>query len=182
MADKKKFFASLRYIVPEDLEFFLEESASEGMILDHLGESSLFYFDFTEGAPEKTKYVADVTGLSKALYMEMLINKGWEYMGKVMNCYLWRQTYSGNKRPDDFADKKGIRNHCLKMGITFAVLALILIAIYVMMIMILVTEGKAGNYSHITGYCLAMGIQLPIVLYLIWAAFKLLKFWNENKR
>ena len=87
MAEKKKFFASLRYIVPEDLEFFLEESASQGLILNRLGEGSLFYFDFTEASPEKTKYVADITGLSKGLYMGMLIDKGWEYMGRVMNCY-----------------------------------------------------------------------------------------------
>ena len=52
MADKKNFFASLRYIVPEDLEYFLEERASEGFKLERLRESSLFYFDFTEGTPE----------------------------------------------------------------------------------------------------------------------------------
>ena len=182
MADKKNFFASLRYIVPEDLEYFLEEKASEGFKLERLGESSLFYFDFTEDTPEKVKYVADVTGLSKALYMQMLIDKEWEYMGKVMNCYLWRKTYSGSKRPEDFADKKGIRSHCLKMGLTFALMALILIAVYVMMSVVLVAEGKAGNYSHVTGYGLAMGLQLPFLLYFIWAAYKLLKFWNYSKR
>ena len=54
MGEKKKLFASLRYIVPSELEEFLEQQASEGMILRFLSQGSLFYFTFASEEPEES--------------------------------------------------------------------------------------------------------------------------------
>lgn len=176
MAEVNKFFASLKYIIPSDMEYFLEESSAEGLKLLDLGQSSVFAMKFQEAKPEKVKYAVDCTGLSKSLYMQTILDKGWEYMGTTLNCYVWRKPYEGNERPEDFTDKNAIAKHCLKQGIVFAVVALILIVLYALMIIELVAEFKMGKTEHIPAYCVIMTVQLPLLLYSVWAAVRLIKY------
>ena len=176
MAEVNKFFASLKYIIPSDMEYFLEESSAEGLKLLDLGQSSVFAMKFQEAKPEKVKYAVDCSGLSKSLYMQTILDKGWEYMGTTLNCYVWRKSYEGSDRPEDFTDKNAIAKHCLKQGIVFAVVALILIVLYALMIIELVAEFKMGKTEHIPAYCVIMTVQLPLLLYSVWAAVRLIKY------
>ena len=176
MAEVNKFFAALKYIVPSDMEYFLEESSAEGLKLLDLGQSSVFAMKFQESKPEKVKYAVDCTGLSKSLYMQTILDNGWEFMGTSLNCYVWRKAYEGSKRPEDFTDKLSIAKHCLKQGIVFAAVAVILLVLYTLMIIELVAEFKMGKTEHIPLYCIAMTVQLPVLLYSVWASIKLIKY------
>ena len=176
MAEVNKFFAALKYIIPSDMEYFLEESSAEGLELMDLGQSSVCAMKFLEAKPEKVKYAVDCTGLTKSLYMQTILDKGWEYMGSSLNCYVWRKRYEGSDRPEDFTDKKAIAKHCLKQGIVFGVVALILLVLYTLMIIELVAEFKMGETKHIPLYSIAMTVQLPLLLYSIWASVRLIKY------
>ena len=93
MSQVTKYFAAFKHIAPSDMEYYLEEMASDGYILTPLAQSGLFFLKFTESRGERVKYVVDVTGLQKHMYMKTLIDKGWEYMGQVMNCHVWKMAY-----------------------------------------------------------------------------------------
>lgn len=177
MAGKKKILASLRYIVPTEMEYFLEERASEGMHLCPLGEMGFFYFDFVESEPEKVKYVVDVTALPKALYMQTLIEKEWQYLGKTGNCYVWRKPYDST-RPEEFADKSCRKKYCKRMGIGFFLTMLFFLAA-----MILLGYGAYFEISHgVMRYYLSYIIEalflIPFAGYCGWAARKL---WKAGK-
>ena len=106
---KKIIFASLRHIVPSDMEEYLENMQAKGFELRSLADGSLFYFPFGEAETGKAKYAVDSTGLSKALYMQMLIDKGWEYLGRSMNCYIWRKKYKGTGKKRKKNNYEGIK-------------------------------------------------------------------------
>ncbi len=173
---KKIIFASLRHIVPSDMEEYLENMQAKGFELRSLADGSLFYFPFGEAETGKAKYAVDSTGLSKALYMQMLIDKGWEYLGRSMNCYIWRKKYEGSDRPSDFTDKAGLKKHCLIQGAVFMLLALVMLALYVFMVLEITGGYKMGNdiKKMLITYIIFMVIQLPILIYLVWAGIKLL--------
>lgn len=123
---KKEWFVSVKNLQPSELEYFLEAQAANGYILKKLGELAPFYYEFEEGEKTKTKFVVDKSALPKDMYVQTLIDKGWELMGTVGPFYLWRKDYS-DKRPDDFTDIT-IRNKTCKI---LSIGALVITAILV---------------------------------------------------
>ena len=174
MALQKKMFAALKYIVPSDMEYFLEEMSADGKILRPVGESGLFYYEFTEEKAQKTKYVVDHSTMPKALYMQMAIDKGWEFMGKSFNCYIWRQHYDDKKRPENFADQTGVQKHCLHQGLVMSAMALVCLALAVAIIYFLRAERMQGITDHTIQYVIMLATQLPFLIYFAWAGRKLL--------
>ena len=171
--DEKKFFMSLRKVVPSDLEYYLEQQASNGKMLKPVGESGFLFYEFYDAAPTKCKYVVDVSALPKALYIETLINDNWEYLGRTLNCYVWRKCYE-QERPNDFSDKECKRKHCLRMGLGFAVAALVCLILLFALIWGCMFEHRNGINSHIMMYVIEAIIQIPFVSYFAWAAKRLL--------
>ncbi|MBQ8262171.1 MAG: DUF2812 domain-containing protein [Lachnospiraceae bacterium] len=173
MAKMKKALAALRYIVPSDMEYFLEEQAAEGWKLEHLGEMSLFYFSFEEGPGETAKFIVDVTALPKAVYLQTGIERGWEFMGKTGNCYVWRQVYK-DKRPEDFTDKACRKKHCTRMGVGALLFALLCLGAAIALFYGAYIDVTMGESKHCIAYIVEGILQLPLVAYLSWAAHKLL--------
>ena len=174
MGMQKKMFASLKYIVPSEMEYFLEEMSRDGKILRPVGESGLFYYEFTEEKAQKARFVVDCSTMPKALYMQMAIDKGWEYLGKSFNCYIWRQSYEEQKRPESFADQSAVQKHCLRQGIVMAIVALVCLALAVAIVYFLRAERQQGMTEHTIQYAFMLASQIPFILYFAWAARKLL--------
>lgn len=159
----KEWFVSLKYIVPSEMEYYLEEKAAEGYMLKEVGQMGLFYFEFQEDKVQKCKYVVDISALPKTLYMSTLIDKGWEYLGKTGNCYIWRKCYE-NERPDDFADYSCRKKHCLRFGLAMLLIAIILLAAIGYLIWGIYMEKKYGVNTHIITYIVEAVIDLPFAL------------------
>ncbi len=173
MALQKKMFAALRYIVPSEMEDFLEGMSVDGKILRPVGEGGLFYFEFTEENAQKARFVVDHTTMPKALYMQMAVDKGWEFMGKSFNCYIWRQRYE-ERRPEGFADHNGVKKHCLHQGLVMTVMALLSLALIVAIIYHLQAELAVGIEEHKIQYAFMLASQVPFLVYFAWAGRKLL--------
>lgn len=169
----KKWFAALKYIKPGDMEDFLEYSSRDGMHLKMIGQMGLFYFEFEEGEPRKYRYIVDITALPKVMYMQTLIDKGWEYMGKTGNCFVWRMEYD-ERRPDNFADKFCLKKHCKKMGIVALLALLLCMAAAGALVYGAVMERNYGYDRYYVSYLVEALLQLPLMAYFFWAARKLL--------
>ena len=169
---KKYYFTAVKKINPRDMEYFLEEQASEGYMLETVGELGLFYFNFIETAPQKCKYVVDISSLPKNLYMGTLVDDGWEYMGKTANCYIWRKVYE-DQRPKDFADKVCLRKHCLRMGTAFLIASIICVLAFLGFIYGISLENKMGVRIHTVAYCVEAAFIIPFVLLFSYISKKL---------
>jgi len=169
----RKWGVSLKKIVPSELEFYLENMAAEGYMLKNVGETGIFYFEFEEGLAQKAKYVVDISALPKVTYVGTLIDKGWEYLGKTGNCYIWRMVYE-DKRPADFTDKICRRRHCFRLGIFFTLLAFLSLFLMGSLAWGILVEHRNGINVHSWAYAVELVTQIPIVTYSIWAARKLL--------
>lgn len=182
MAFLKKYFAAFKHIAPSDMEFFLEEMASNGYILEPFSQSGLLYLKFSESRGEYVRYVVDVTGLQKHLYMKTLIDQGWEYMGQTLNCHIWKKAYEKGDRPADFADVRCIRTHCIRMGVVFAVLAILMLALFAGYIFLIYNEhAHAMEVKHDVLYALLACIQVPFTAFFAFLAYKLFKEAGKKK-
>ena len=182
MADITKYFAAFKHIAPSDMEYYLEEMASNGYILEPLAQSGMFFLKFAEGRPERIKYVVDVTGLQKHLYMKTLIDKGWEYMGQVMNCHVWKMAYKDGERPADFADQRCIRGHCIRMGAAFAVVAVLMLLLFAGYIYLIYSEhAAAAEVKHDVLYAILAVIQIPFTVFFAILAAKLFREAGNKK-
>lgn len=169
----KKWFAALRYIKPVEMEEFLENSSRDGLNLERLNSLGLFYFSFEKSIPKKYRYVVDISDLPKALYMETLLEDGWEYLGNTLNCHIWRKEY-GDRRPEDFADKTCRRKHMIRMGILLLLVFLFMLGAAVALVYGAFNMKKNGMPEYFYRYLVQALFQVPVILYLGWAAKKLL--------
>ena len=174
MGIQKKFFAALRYIVPSEMETYLEEMSANGQILRPVGESGLFYFELIEEKPQKTRFIVDHSGMSKVAYMQTAVDSGWDYMGKSFNCEIWRKNYEDSNRPPAFTDQEGVQKHCLRQGLVMAAMALVCLALAVAIVYFMREERLQGISAHTVQYAIMLITQLPFILYFAWAGRKLL--------
>ena len=177
----KNWFASLKYIVPTDMEYFLEEKAAEGYMLQEVGSMGLFYFEFVEEMSQKCKYVVDVTRLPKSLYMETVMEKDWEYMGRTGNCYIWRQRYT-DSRPEDFADQSTRKKYCLRMGLLMLLLCVIFLGAIGALIWGVYFEHTKGFAVHTAAYIVESVLNLPFAIYFGYQAKRLLTYKEVARR
>ncbi len=182
MAFIKKYFAAFKHIAPSDMEFFLEEMASDGYILEPLSQSGLLYLKFAESRGEYVRYVVDVTGLQKHMYMKTLIDQDWEYMGQVLNCHIWKKVYDKGDRPADFADIRCIRSHCIKMGVVFVILALLMLLLFAGYLFLIYKEhANAMPEKHDLIYGLLAFLQIPFTAFFGIMAYKLFREAGKKK-
>lgn len=168
----KKWFVGLKYLVPSELEYYLEEKAAEGYFLQPTGQNGILYFTFEEGKSRKCKYMVDISALPKEMYIEEMTKNEWEYLGKVGNCYIWRQFYD-SVRPKDCSDEYCLQRHCLRMGIFFFLLLLLLLVTIGLLIWGVYIEKKYAVNKFTTMYIIEAIINLPFAVYFGWAARKL---------
>jgi len=108
MSARREWFAAFRNVAPADLEEWLEGKARDGWILDHIGQWSSVLMTFRKDEPAKYRYVADMQVSPRRDYLSTYQDAGWENVGRMASCYLWRRPYTG-ARPDAFTDEETVR-------------------------------------------------------------------------
>jgi len=180
---KKVWFAQFRYPTPDSLEYFLEENAAEGYSLNPIGETGMFYYEFTEAKSGKCKFLVDRSGLSKAFYVETMINEEWELMGQSLNCYIWRKYYDG-ERPADMNDKVCLTKHGRNTFIGFLIAALFCLAAVAGLGIGTYIERKVNGkfFVHHYLYMAEALVILLLGLYFIKTSIKCFKYWRKMKK
>ena len=176
MGVQKSLLAAYKHIIPSDLEYYLEEKNSEGLRLMPLGQSSLFFLNFTEEPPKRYKYAVDCPTIPKAMYMKKLTDDGWEYLGQSLNRYLWRKEYEEGGRPLDFSDKVGQYGYCLRLGLGLLAAALVFTGLFAALCYTLYHEYSFGGMeaTRFAAFLLVIALQVFFILFFGSASLKLL--------
>jgi hypothetical protein len=107
MKTKTYWFALFRKVVPADFEAWLEQLASEGWNVDKLGQISSMKMTFHKTEPKKYRYVFDLNAFKVKDYKRTYEQFGWEFVGQMSNCFVWRQEYT-DTRPESFTDSESL--------------------------------------------------------------------------
>jgi len=106
--NKKTVWLSIfRWFVPADFENWLEKMALEGWNVGHLGQFSSIRMDFKKTEPKKYRYVFDLKAFPKKEYMDIYCQFGWEFVGQMASCFVWRKEYT-DVRPESFSDRESV--------------------------------------------------------------------------
>lgn len=108
MTTKREWFAAFRYIVPADLERWLEAQAREGWLCERVGQWSSIRMTLQKGEAAKYRYVIDMQVRPRPDYRSTYEDAGWEYVGQMASSWLWRRKYEG-ARPEAFTDAETVR-------------------------------------------------------------------------
>lgn len=122
MKEKKTVWLStFRYVVPADYENWLETLAMEGWTIDKIKQWDSLRMVFHRSSPQKYRYVFDLNAFAKKDYFTTYQQFGWEYMGQMASCYIWRQPYT-DERPESFSDIESLRqrNRRVFWGVFFS--------------------------------------------------------------
>ena len=164
---KAVWFSAFKHVVPADYENWLEKLALQGWNIDRIGQWSSIYLVLEKTAPKKYRYVYDIQPNPKKGYRETYEQFGWECIGVMASCYLWRKEYSG-ERPQAFSDAQSIEERNKRDMRAVAVsLALFSIAFLVTLIVFLSTIKTltAGDiFQFAAGLLLSGGIALCLAL------------------
>lgn len=143
MEKKTIWFALFRNVVPSDFERLLESLALEGWNIDKIVQSSSMKMDFIKSEPKKYRYVFDPNAFPKKDYIEIYEQFGWEFVGQMSSCLVWRKEYR-DQRPESYSDldslikrNKRVRN---AVAVIFASLLVAIIAILIGLVLFINNE------------------------------------------
>ena len=104
MSEKKiVWLAAFRWPVPADFEDKMERLAQEGWNVRKVGQWSSLRMEFEKTEPRRYRYVYDINTAPKPDYIATYQDFGWEFVGQMASCFLWRKAYEG-ERPEIFSD------------------------------------------------------------------------------
>ena len=123
---KVVWLSAFKHVVPADYENWLEEMASQGWNIDRIGQWSSVRMVFTKSTPKKYRYVYDIQSNPKKDYRATYEQFGWEFVGIMASCFLWRKEYS-SKRPEAFSDLQSIeiRNNSVVKAVSVSLIIFI---------------------------------------------------------
>ncbi len=164
---KAVWFSAFKRVVPADYENWLERMALQGWNIDEIGQWSSIYLVLQKTTPKKYRYVYDIQPAPKKDNRETYEQFGWECIGVMASCYIWRKEYSG-ERPQAFSDaqsiedrnKRDMRAVAVSLSI-FTIAFLVTLAVFLSMVMSL-TAGDIIQFA--AGLLLLGGIALCLAL------------------
>ena len=110
MKTKKVIWLSaIKHIVPADYEIWLEEMALQGWNIKKIGQWSSIRLSFIRTDPKKYRFVYDIQPNPKRDYQKTYEQFGWELVGVMSSCFIWRKEYS-QERPEAFSDMQSIED------------------------------------------------------------------------
>jgi len=106
---KVVWFSAFKHILPADYENWLEAMALQGWNINQIGQWSSVRLEFTKSAPKRYRYVYVVQTHPKQDYRPTFEQFGWEFVGIMASCFIWRKEYF-TERPEAFSDQQSIEN------------------------------------------------------------------------
>jgi hypothetical protein len=133
MSDRKiVLFSAFRHLLPSDYENWLEQMATEGWHIDHIGQWSSVCMTFQHGEPKKYRFVYDPQVSPRKEYIATYEQFGWQYLGCMASAHIWRMEYEG-ERPQAFSDREGLvdrnRRNFIAVSVSFFIFLAAVIAI-----------------------------------------------------
>jgi len=115
MNKKTIWLPAFRWVVPADFEQLMENLAAQGWAANKLGRFGAFKITLHESKPRNIRYVFDLNLFPNSDYHQTYEQFGWEYAGRMSNCFIWRKEYT-DIRPESFTDRESLvlRNKRLK--------------------------------------------------------------------
>ncbi len=104
---KTVWFSAFKRFIPADYENWLEEMALQGWNIERIGQWSSICMVFNRTGPKRYRYVYDIQTNPKKDYRAMYEQFGWEFVGVMASCFIWRKEYT-DERPEAFSDRQSI--------------------------------------------------------------------------
>jgi cation transport ATPase len=131
---RTEWFSTFRYMVPADYENWMEKLAADGWNIDKIGQWSSIRMVFKKTDPKQYRYIFDIHTSAKRDYLETYRQFGWEFVGQMASCFIWRKEYTAI-RPESFTDlesiekrNRNVMNAVMVSFILFTVITLVMIA------------------------------------------------------
>lgn len=171
---KTVWFSAYRWVVPADYEAWLEDLASQGWNLERIRQWDSIRMAFHKTEPKRYRYVFDLNAFPRKEYKAIYEQFGWEFMGQMASCFIWRKEYTG-QRPESFTDQDSLTRR--NKRVRNAVLACFLVAL------LGIIGAGAGmaiqwarqDYESVYGLIPALIICLLFAPYLGWVVRKISK-------
>ncbi|MGI5891522.1 MAG: DUF2812 domain-containing protein [Bacillota bacterium] len=166
MRDKKTvWFSTFTKVVPADYEQWLEQLAQEGWHVEHIGQWSSIAMTFHRGQPKKYRYVFDLQAFPKPDYRATYEQFGWELVGQMASCYIWRKEYI-DQRPESFSNSESRekRNKNVLAAVSVSFIALLVLTIILLLTFL-------GSFAEVSSgykaqYIISMGFLAAFACYL----------------
>jgi VIT1/CCC1 family predicted Fe2+/Mn2+ transporter len=109
----------------------------QGWNIDHIGQWSSVVMTFNRSEPKKDRYIYDAQVFPKKEYKPTYEQFGWEFVGQMASCYIWRKEYF-DKRPESFTNHESLetRNKQVVSAVSvsfamFSIVSIILITAFI---------------------------------------------------
>lgn len=172
MNKKTVWFPVFRKVVPAEFEEWLEALALQGWHIEKMEQSSSMKMTFHKTEPQQFRYIFDLKARRSADYIHTYEQFGWELVGQMASCYVWRQKYD-TVRPESFSDMESRirRNKRVRNAVAVA-LALFILGILVSLagIGVCIAAGRQDKIWDITA---SASLLSCFAAYMIWVVRKI---------
>lgn len=174
MEKKTVWFSAFRRVVPADYEQWLETLALQGWNIDRVGQTSSMKMTFTKTNPMQYRYVFDLNAFPNKDYFNTYEQFGWECIGHMASCYIWRREYTG-ARPESFSDMESLikRNKRVRTVLLIC-LAMLLLGLAAVVFGFGVSM-YVGDWEDCIELAVTFALLCGMTAYLWWAAGKIRK-------
>lgn len=162
---KVVWLSAFKYVIPADFENWLEEMASQGWNIDRIGQWSSIRLVFTKTTPKKYRYVYDIQTNPKNDYQSTYEQFGWEFVGIMASCFMWRKIYSG-ERPEAFSDLQSLEHRNKQVVRAVSVSLLIFLSAFIASSIALGITYHSLTYGDIAQLILFLVFSGGIAVYL----------------
>ncbi|MCH4198725.1 MAG: DUF2812 domain-containing protein [Clostridium tyrobutyricum] len=166
MKNKKTIWLSVfRNFVPTDYENWLEQLALQGWNIDHINQWSSIIMTFHRSEPKKYRYIFDLQVFSKEDYKNTYEQFGWEFVGKMASCFIWRKEYT-NKRPESFTSRESLEKRNKQVIYAVSISFIIFLIAFIIIITTFILNSSNLSSDDILQFILGTILSFAFTLYL----------------
>jgi hypothetical protein len=171
---KVVWLSAFKYVVPAEYENWLEEMASQGWNIERISQWSSVRMVFTRTTPKKYRFVYDIQTNPKKEYRATYEQFGWEFVGIMASCFMWRKEFSG-ERPEAFSDRQSIESRNKSVVRAVSVSLLIFLSAFLITLIALLVTYRSLTVSDTIQLILFLLFSGGIGAYLAWIMRKIYK-------